>query len=439
MAKTKTKKGRRSTIPKTDKNKTQDIRLDSFFSSLGRIEIVLLIGGILLLLVLIYTIHSILSPFLAFGALLFILYPLRRYSLARNIIWLAVILFSLWFLYSISNILVTFIISLVFAYMLDPLVTYCQRWKIPRWISSLILILIFIICITLIIFLVIPIALKQLEGIVNSFADFTKEFYNSVWNSKLIKTIESYGVSVEELRKIMGDQLTPRFEDILKATIETLASLMGELKKFITQIFYIILIPFLTFYFLTDFPKINYRFKMLFPRHMRDRVEYYMSRADELIGNYLRGAITVAVIEGVIITLLFSLAGIKYAFLLGMLACIFDLIPYIGLIAILVISAIIALFSNPPALIKVAIAVSSISLLHMVEITFLSPKILGSKVGLHPLLIILAMLVFMYFLGIIGLFIAVPVTALIILFVQDWEARRRGIVIPPNKFDEELF
>lgn len=419
-------------------NQPKDLRWDSLFSSLGRIEIVLLIGGILLLLVLIYTIQNILSPFLALGAIIFILFPLRRYLLARNIMWLSIILFSLWLINSISLILVPFIISLVFAYILDPLVTFFQRWKIPRWVSSLIIILLFLTGITLIVFFVIPIAFKQFEGVINTLAEFTKEFYNTFWNSKLVKTMESYGVSIEELRASLGNQLTPQFEDILKAMIETFASLMGGLMDFITQIFYIILIPFLTFYFLTDFQKINYRFKMLFPRYLRDRVQFYMSRSDELIGRYLRGAITVAVLEGIIIAVVFSIAGIKYAFLLGLLACILDLVPYLGLIAILVISTIVALFSDPPVLMKASIAIVSISLLHMAEVTFLSPKIIGSKVGLHPLLIILAMLVFMYFLGIVGLFIAVPCTALIILFVQDWEARRRGIIMP-TKLDKDIY
>jgi len=165
---------------------------------------------------------------------------------------------------------------------------------------------------------------------------------------------------------------------------------------------------------------------MLFPRRSRDQVEEYLNRADDLIGHYLRGALTVALLQGIIIAILFSFIGIKYALLLGLLACLFDLVPYFGLVAIMALSAIIALFSGPPALTKLSIAVVSIAVLHMTEITFLSPKIIGSKVGLHPLLIILSLLVFMYFLGFVGLLIAVPSSALIILFIRDWESRKRG-------------
>ena len=426
MAKQRTvKKSTRANQSET--NIKNSVRWDSLFASLGRIEIVLLVGGILLLLVLIYTIHEILSPFLALGAILFILFPLRRYMLARNIMWLAILLFALWFLNAISTILAPFVISLIFAYMLNPIVDIFHNWKIPRWITSIVLILLFITSITLVLFFILPIALTQFEGVLDTFSKIINDYRNTIWDSQLIKILERYGISVDELRNTFSNQLTPRFEDIIKALLNAFGSLMSSITGFITQIFYIILIPFLTFYFLTDFPKINHRFLLLFPRHSRDLVEDYMERADDLIGHYLRGALTVAFLEGIIVAILFSIVGIKYALLLGLLACLFDLVPYFGLFAIMALSAVIALFSNPPVLTKFSIAIVSIAVLHMTEVTFLSPKIIGSKVGLHPLLIILSLLIFMYFLGFVGLLIAVPTTALIILFIRDWEARRRGV------------
>jgi predicted PurR-regulated permease PerM len=151
--------GRRRKADKTSKTKSRqghstiDMHWESVFASFDRIEIVLLAGSLPLLLVLIYTIHSILSPFLALGAILFILFPLRRHALARNVMWLAIVLFVLWFLDTVSMILTPFVVSLVFAYMLNPIVDLFQSWKIPRWVSSLVLILFFISGITLVLFL----------------------------------------------------------------------------------------------------------------------------------------------------------------------------------------------------------------------------------------------------------------------------------------------
>jgi len=429
------KKSQRASAKKSGEGSAlREMNWESVFASFGRIEVVLLAGSVMLLLVLIYTIQSILSPLLALCAILFILFPLRRHALARNVMWLAIGLFALWFINSVSMILIPFIVSLVFAYMLNPVVELFQKWKVPRWVSALMLILLFVSGITLVLFFILPIALSQLDGVLRTLSALTDQYQLAFWNSNSIKVFERYGVSVNELRNAFASQLTPKFEDILKTLIRAFGLLINSISGFVTQIFYIILVPFLTFYFLTDFPKIHHRFLMLFPRTSRDRVEDFLSRSDDLIGHYLRGALLVALLQGLIISIIFSLSGIKYAMLLGLLACLFDLVPYFGLIAIMALSAVIALFSEPPTLMKLAIALVSIATLHMAEITFLSPKIIGSKVGLHPLLIILSLLIFLYFLGFIGLLIAVPTTALVVLFIRDWEARRRGTLRQPSDF-----
>jgi len=405
---------------------------DSVFQSLGRIEIVLLVGAVMLLLVLIYTIQSIVTPFLVLGAILYLVFPMRGYKLARNIMWLSVILFSIWFIHSILNILAPFLISMIFAYMLNPVVDLFEAWKVPRWVSALILILLFLGGTTLVLFFVLPIAVTQFEGVLDSVSKLVGDFRNWVWNSKAIYALERYGISADELRNTLATRLTPKVDDILKVLLQSMLSLVSSMSMVVTQIFYVVLVPFLTFYLLTDFPKIGHRFRMLFPKAKRDVISDYMQRADDLIGHYLRGALTVALLQGIVISVLFSIMDIKYALLLGLLAAILDLVPYFGLLTIMVLSAIVATFSEPPILMKVIFALGSIGFLHLLEVVFLSPRIVGGRVGLHPLLIILTLLVFMYFLGFIGLLIAVPATALVLLFVRDWEARRRGVASPQS-------
>jgi predicted PurR-regulated permease PerM len=405
---------------------------DSLFQSLGRMEVVLLVGAVLLLLVLIYTIQGILSPFLVLGAIIYLVYPMRAYRIARSVMWLSIILFALWFLSSISNILAPFIVALVLAYILNPVVDVFEGWKVPRWVTSLVLILLLVGAIALVLFLVLPIAVAQFEGVLDTLSKLVASFRNWVWNSQSMHALERYGISAEELQSTLAKSLTPRIEDILKELLKGSLNVVSSVSKVVTQIFYVFLVPFLAFYILTDFPKIGHRFRLLFPRKIRDQVSDYMGRADDLIGHYLRGVLTVALLQGVIISVIFSAMDIKYALLLGLLAAILDLVPYFGLLTILIISVIVATFSDPPTVPKVIFAIGSIGFLHLAEVVFLSPKVIGGRVGLHPLLIILSLLVFAYFLGFVGLIIAVPATALILLFVRDWEDRRRGIVHRPS-------
>jgi len=394
---------------------------------MGRIEIVLLVGAVLLILVLIYTIQTILSPFLVLGTILFLLFPMRRYALARNLMWLSISLFALWFIDTVSSILAPFVVSLVIAYLLNPVVTSLEGWKFPRWVSSLILILLVVGVITLVLFFVLPIAVAQFESMLEALSGVFSGFRDWLWKSRMANVLERYGVSAEELQATLTKELAPRFEDILRNLLQGILNVVSSLSKFVTQIFYVIIIPFLTFYILTDFPKISHRFLMVIPSRQRARAGEYLNRADEVIGRYLRGALLVAFLQGVLVTLLFSLFGIKYALLLGITAALLDLVPYFGLIITMILAGIVAAFSDPPTAPKIASAVATVGILHLLEVTLLAPRIVGSRVGMHPLLIILALLLFFYFLGFVGLLIAVPMTALIILAIREYEAGRRGI------------
>jgi len=405
---------------------------DSLFQSFGRIEIVLLVGGVLLLLVLIYTIQAVISPFVVLGAILFLLFPLRRYALARNLMWLSLILFGLWFVHTVSSILAPFILSLVIAYLLNPIVSKLEGWRIPRWLSSLLMILLVVTVVILVLFFVLPIAVAQFEALLEALSGIFTQFRDWIWSTRMMTFLERYGVSAEELKTTLSREFAPRFEDILRNLLQGMLLVMSSLSRVATQIFYVFMVPFLTFYVLTDFPKISHRFMMLIPSRRRARMGEYLTRADEVIGRYLRGALLVAFLQGIMVTLLFSLFGIKYALLLGITAAILDLVPYFGLIITMAVGAIVAAFSDPPTAPKVISAIFSIGILHLLEVTLLSPRIVGSKVGLHPLLIIFSLLVFAYFFGFIGLLIAVPCSALIILGVREWEASRRGI--PLNQY-----
>lgn len=418
---------RQKTIRRRPRERQPEEAWESLFQSMGRIEIALLVGAVLLLMVLIYTIQTVVSPFVAVGAILFLLFPLRHYALARNLMWLSVVLFSLWFVSAVSSILAPFVVSLVIAYLLNPVVSRLEGWKIPRWISSLVLILLVVAVIVLVLFFVLPIAVTQFEALLDALSGIFTEFRDWLWSSRMATALERYGVSAEELRTTVSKELVPRFEDILRNLLQGILTVMSSLSRFVTQILYVIMVPFLTFYLLTDFPKITHRFLMLIPGRYRDRVGEYLREADEIIGRYLRGALLVAFLQGVMVTLLFSLFGIKYSLLLGMMAALLDLVPYFGLILTMILSGLVAALSDPPVLSKVLSAVFSVGILHLLEVTLLSPRIVGSRVGLHPLLIILALLVFASFLGFVGLLIAIPVTALLILGVREWEAASKGV------------
>lgn len=389
-------------------------------------ETVLLIGGILLLLLLVYIIIPIISPFVVVAAILFLLYPLRHRSLTRTVMWLAVLLFTLWFVYSLGGILLPFIIAFLLAYLFDPLINAMEEWKIPRWVSSLVILVVFIgLAATGTVF-VMPVALNQFQGIIDGISSIVNDVVALIQRGQIFAALRTYGFPVERLQEILSEKLTPRLETILKGLLEGGLGVISSVSTLVTHIVNAIIIPVLAFYMMKDFPIITHRFKMIIPKTHRENIAEYVRKIDELFGRYLRGAFTVAFIHGILASLLLWLFGIRYPLVLGMMAGVLSLIPYFGLLTSLVLSILVALFSGEPASLKVLFVLLTFGFLQILEFSVLSPNILGKQIGLHPVLLILSLLVFGFFLGFIGLLIAVPTTAIVIMIVKEWEYRKRA-------------
>jgi predicted PurR-regulated permease PerM len=388
---------------------------------------VLFIGGILLLLLLVYNVIPIISPFVVLGAILFLLYPLRRYPLSRTVMWLAVLLFTVWFLYSVGFILFPFIMAFLVAYVVNPLINIFERRGIRRWLSSLVTILVILGIMASIFIFIMPIAFQQFQGIIEGISGIVNDVILIVQQGSLFNTLTKYGFPVERLQELLTAQLTPRLENILKGLLEGAFAVISSLSSLVSQLINIVIIPFLAFYMMKDFPAIINRFKMLVPKMRREIVAEYFYKVDALFGRYLRGVILVAFIHGILASLLLSLFGIRYPLVLGMVAGVLSPIPYFGLLTSLFLSLLVALFSGEPVIVKVLFVLITYGVLQILEFSVLSPNILGKQIGLHPVLMILSLLIFGFFLGFIGLLIAIPTTAIVIMSVKEWEYRRKAV------------
>jgi predicted PurR-regulated permease PerM len=185
-----------------------------------------------------------------------------------------------------------------------------------------------------------------------------------------------------------------------------------------------VIVPFLVFYLLLDYPSITRRFLGFVPTGRRDRLAARLGKVDSVLGRYIRGAILVALIQGTISTLVLWFIGVRYPLVLGIMTAILNFIPYLGLLTTMLVASIVAVLSGEPALARVAGVVVLYFSQKLLEATVLGPKIIGAQVGLHPVLLILCLLVFGYFLGFIGLLIAVPATALLVVGLNEWQERR---------------
>ena len=210
----------------------------------------------------------------------------------------------------------------------------------------------------------------------------------------------------------------------MTAIVNAVLGLLTGVSSIAMQLLNIVIIPFLLFFLLKDFPVIGARFVGLFPADRRPDVHAFMATVDGVMGRYVRGAVFVALIQGAIAALALWIIGVSSPLVLGLMTGLLDFIPYIGLATSLAVASIVALFSGEPVGTKVLAVVIVYLSQKLLEATVLAPKIIGAQVGLHPVVLILSLLVFGYFLGFLGLLIAVPVTALLLVVLEGRESVR---------------
>jgi len=385
---------------------------------------VTLVVALLLLVALGYALAPVLSPFVLLGSIIYILYPLRHDALPKRLIWLSVLLFAIWFVHSLLGVLAPFIVAFMVAYVLNPLVTALARRGLPRWASSLLAVLLFLAFCPGLLIVVMPAVVDQFQSIVAGARQISQDISMLLESGSIFNILSGFGVPADRLQEMIKREFTPGLEGLLTTLFQGMFGFVTGVSSLAMHLINIVIIPFLVFYLLMDFPAITDRIFRLIPADRKQRVGAAARTVDEVLGKYFRGAIIVALIQGTISGTVLWLIGVKYALILGIMTGLLNFIPYVGLITSLVISSIVALFSGEPALARVGGVVILYLSQKILEATVLGPKIVGSKVGLHPVLLILCLLVFGYFLGFVGLLVAVPATALIIAGIRQWESGR---------------
>ena len=386
----------------------------------------ILAGGLLLLAGLAYTVQPILTPIVLFTGLLYFLFPWRERPIPRRFLGVGMILFGAWLVVTLLGILAPFIVAFLLAYLLNPLVVRLEARRIPRWLASLLSVaLLAAVGVGAALFLF-PVAFRQFDGILSGLRLIVGDFVAFLNSGALATLLAPYGIDSQRAQDFITAEISPKLEALLGTLFEGLFGVVAGFSTLVLQLINIIIIPFVVFYLLKDFPEVTGRLRSWVPRRRREKVYRVIDTADAILGRYFRGAVIVAVLQGFIAFAGLWFLGVDYPVVLGIMTGILNFIPYVGLLTSLVVASIVAVFSGGPIMIKVLGVVVLYLAQKLLEATVLGPKIVGSQVGLHPVLLILCLLVFGHFLGFVGLLIAVPVTAVLMAFFREWEAAREA-------------
>lgn len=334
----------------------------------------------------------------------------------QPLIFLLVILIVLYFFYYLfSDYLPLFVACTFIAYLLAPLVGTLEKKGIPRALA--ILLIYFTIALTLFILLSLLIPkiytqFQQLQKDVPKITDSLKKQITSVE-----KKIENKLLKISN-GKIKFSKLAPSsssFNMMKKIGSNTLAK--------ITAIFstlpMIILIPILTFFFLNDSMTFKKTIISFIPNKYFEMSLMLISEIDKQIGRYIRGQILDCFIIGILYSIGLAILKVDYFLILGPIAGISNLIPYLGPTVGFVSSTIVAEVTAGTFSIFIALKILCLSLtVQMIDNLILGPTIVGKSVNLHPVVVMLALLVGANFLGFVGMLIAVPLVASLKVTIQ---------------------
>ncbi|HUF74898.1 MAG TPA: AI-2E family transporter [Longimicrobiales bacterium] len=372
-----------------------------------------------------YATREILNPLLLFALLWAVLLPFRRSAGYTALVGVTGVVTLVWLLSSTGSLLAPFVLSAVLAYVLDPVVDMMERRGISRTWAIVVLTVPVIGLLGVIVLIVVPSVFQQLASLVEEAPVLLERV--AAWLESTRNRLLDVNIPL-----IDEDQLLARLQDVdgeavvtfLQERREALAAwVWGGVLGFgrgigsaITVLGYVVLTPVLTYYLLRDWDGLKAWFADLLPRERRDSVVAFATECDRMVARYLRGQITVAVIIGTITGLGLWLTNFPYAGTLGLIVAIFSIVPYLGLVISLIPAIFIALVSGSVglSLLKVAAVYGGTQLL---EGSVISPRIVGESVGLHPVLVLLALSLGGSFFGFVGLLIGVPAVAVAKLMV----------------------
>jgi len=379
-----------------------------------RDRIFLHIAIMLFMAVFLYVLRDTLSPLLLAGSLFLLIFITKRgIGFETGTAVLAGFLITAWFVGEVAALLWPFLISFVLAYLMAPLVKLMSR-RISRTLAIGLLALLVLGVLSGTAVLLIPRVIDELRV----FAERMPEYATGVQEfvARLLDYAATHGLKMptgsELQERISGEipQVGSLFAEQTTAVLKRLTSGLAALLN-------MLMIPFVTFYVLKDYDRIVGTMQNALPRRYTGAAMGVLQTLDRILGQYVRGQVLVCSFIAVLTSVGLAISGLNYAVLLGTMAGVLNLLPYVGLAISFSVASLIAVLGDDPvsALLKVVVV---FVVVQSIEGNFLSPRLVGRRVGLHPAWVMFALVVGAHFWGFIGLAVAIPAAAVVNVLIQ---------------------
>ncbi len=332
---------------------------------------------------------------------------------AQLAFWLIGLLAFGFCLYLLRGILLPFVAGMAVAYLLDPVADKLEKWRLSRTLATVVITALFVVAAAAALFFFLPLLQQQLLdfiGSVPAYVNAVREFV-APFTESLLARLEPEGVvRVREAIAGFSDRAVEWALGLVRGLLRSGLAIINILSLlFIT--------PIVTFYLLRDWDRILARLDALLPRAHADVIRAQCRSVDETLAGFVRGQGLVCLILGVFYAVSLMLVGLDLGLIVGLAAGLVSFIPYFGAISGLAVGVGMALlqFDDP---LRVAAVAAVFVVGQIVEGNFLTPRMVGDRVGLHPVWVIFGALAGAALFGFVGILLAVPATAIVGVLVR---------------------
>ncbi|MDR5901348.1 AI-2E family transporter [Halomonas icarae] len=328
---------------------------------------------------------------------------------------------ALWFFISIEPVLMPFFVSMVLAYLGDPLADRLEALGLSRRLSVSLVFLLLTLVIVVALLLVVPVLGRQLGQLVESLPAVLN------WVQQTM---------VPRVQSLTGLDLTTDIDALRQAVVDNwketgtfAATLLSGVSRsglaLVGWIGNLALIPVVTFYLLLDWDVLVAKVRDWLPRRWENTAKRLAGQCDEVLSSFLRGQLIVMLCLGIIYAIGLTLLGVRFGLLIGLLSGLASIVPYLGVIVGISVAGVVAFFQSGEWWMLLGVA-AVFGFGQLVESVVLQPKLLGDKIGLHPVAVIFAVLAGGNLFGFTGVLLALPAAAVIMVLLRELNARYKS-------------
>lgn len=307
----------------------------------------------------------------------------------------------------VTTILYPLIIAIILYYVFRPLRNFMVKHKIPRILSVIIIFLLIYLAISIIIMFIWPLVAPQIA----EFTSTPKEKLAEL-ESKTLDILNLFNftkITQEQFRQTMILYL----QKLAVLISENIGTTIGSIAKVAS---YFIIAPFILFYLLNEDYKMKGDLVSSTPKGSRRDFKTIMADIDSTLSDFINSQVLIAAIVGFLIYLGYALIGLNYAFLLALIAFVFNLIPFMGPFISTIPALFIGLSESPWMAFEVILVVSCV---HLLDLNLISPRIVGQKLNIHPITVIFLLVASFSIFGILGMFLITPLYTAVKVVIDD--------------------